>query len=116
MTVPTWLPIVQAPMAGGPSTPELAAAVNDAGGFGYVAAGYLTSDALADVLDRTRALTSQPIGVNLFVPAPADADDDAIAGYAQQLVPEAERFGIELGPARWDDDAYPAKLDLLTRS
>jgi nitronate monooxygenase len=116
MTVPSRLPIVQAPMAGGPSTPELAAAVNDAGGFGYVAAGYLTPDALAAVLDRTRALTSQPIGVNLFVPGPAAADEDAIAGYAQQLAPEAERFGIELGRARWDDDAYPAKLELLTRS
>jgi nitronate monooxygenase len=34
------VPIVQAPLAGGPSTPELAAAVSDAGGLGFLAAGY----------------------------------------------------------------------------
>src|SRR4051795_5204948 len=113
MSVPSRLPIVQAPMAGGPSTPELAAAVNAAGGFGYVAAGYLTPDALAAALDRTRALTHQPIGVNLFVPGSADADDEAIAAYAQQLAPEAERFGVQPGQPRWEDDAYPAKLDFL---
>ncbi|MGH2892743.1 MAG: nitronate monooxygenase, partial [Solirubrobacteraceae bacterium] len=40
-------PIVQAPMAGGPSTPALAAAVGDAGGLGFLAAGYKTPDAVA---------------------------------------------------------------------
>jgi nitronate monooxygenase len=46
-------PIVQAPMAGGPSTPALAAAVSRAGGLGFLAAGYKTVDQvereLADV-------------------------------------------------------------------
>ena len=41
------LPIVQAPMAGGPSTPALAAAVSEAGGLGFLGAGYLTADAAA---------------------------------------------------------------------
>ena len=81
MTVPSRLPIVQAPMAGGPSTPELAAAVNAAGGFGYVAAGYLTTDALRVALDRTRALTADPIGVNVFVPQPEHAE----SAYVKQL-------------------------------
>jgi len=35
-------PIVLAPLAGGPSTPELAAAVSEAGGLGFLAAGYRT--------------------------------------------------------------------------
>ena len=35
------VPIVLAPLAGGPSTPELTAAVSNAGGFGFLAAGYL---------------------------------------------------------------------------
>ena len=115
VTIPSRLPIVQAPMAGGPSTPELAAAVNATGGFGYVAAGYLSPESLTDVLDRTWALSSLPIGVNLFVPGSPDADEAAIAAYAAQLAPEAERFGVELGEPRWEDDAYPAKVDLLTR-
>jgi nitronate monooxygenase len=113
MTVPSRLPIVQAPMAGGPSTPELAAAASGAGAFGYVAAGYLTPDALRAALDRTRALTSRPIGVNLFVPGPPAQDPAAIAAYAEGLQPLAERLGVEPGEPRWDDDAYAAKVDLL---
>jgi nitronate monooxygenase len=116
MTVPSRLPIVQAPMAGGPSTPELVAAVAAAGGFGYVAAGYLTPEALRGVLDRTRGLSSAPIGVNLFVPGRSDADEGAIAAYAAALQPEADRLGVALGAPHWDDDAYAAKLDLLARA
>jgi nitronate monooxygenase len=100
-------------MAGGPSTPELAAAVNAAGGFGYVAAGYLSPAALRDALDKTRALTADPIGVNLFVPSQDDADRDAVAAYARRLTAEAERFGVVPGEPRWDDDAYAAKLELV---
>lgn len=37
------VPIVLAPLAGGPSTPELAAAVSEAGALGFLAAGYLTA-------------------------------------------------------------------------
>jgi nitronate monooxygenase len=60
-------PIVLAPMAGGPSTPELAAAVTNAGGLGLLAAGYLEPDALAEQLRRARGLTTGPLGVNLFL-------------------------------------------------
>jgi len=46
-------PVVQAPMAGGPSTPELAAAVSAAGGLGFLAAGYKTPGDLAADIART---------------------------------------------------------------
>jgi nitronate monooxygenase len=111
--VPSRLPFVQAPMAGGPSTPELAAAVSAAGGFGFVAGGYLSPEGLGQALDRTRALTSAPIGVNLFVPSPREVDDTAIARYAEQLAPEAERLGVALGAPHWDDDGFDAKVDVL---
>jgi nitronate monooxygenase len=114
--LPSELPIVQAPMAGGPSTPELAAAVSAAGGFGYVAAGYLSPDAVSTALARTRELTSAPIGVNLFVPSPDRADPDEIADYARVLAPLARALGVEPGDPRWDDDAYQAKLDLVTET
>jgi nitronate monooxygenase len=103
-------------MAGGPSTPALAAATNAAGGFGYIAAGYLSADALRDTLDRTRALTGDPIGVNVFVPGSNDADDAAIDAYARSLAAEAVRLGVAPGEPRWDDDSYEAKLDLLERT
>ena len=53
------LPIVQAPMAGGPSTPALAAAVSEAGGLGFLGAGYLTVERLQDDIAATRALTAR---------------------------------------------------------
>jgi nitronate monooxygenase len=113
MLVPSRLPIVQAPMAGGPSTPALAAAVAAAGGFGYVAAGYLSPDALETALRRTRELSAAPIGVNVFVPGPPAADRAAITAYAERLAPLAERLGTHLGEPRWDDDAFDAKIDRL---
>ena len=64
------VPIVQAPLGGGPGTPELTAAVGTAGGFGIVGGGYLDPDDLADVLARTRSLTDRPFGVNLFLAPP----------------------------------------------
>jgi nitronate monooxygenase len=97
------LPIIGAPMAGGPTTPELAAAVSNAGGLGFLAAGYLSADALAERIAATRALTERPFGVNLFVPGPR-ADPDTYTDYV-----------AELGDPRWDDDAWDAKLALLAR-
>jgi len=115
--VPSRLPVVQAPMAGGPSTPELAAAVSEAGGFGFVAGAYLTPDGLRDALDRTRTLTREPLGVNLFVPSdPAGVDGAAIAAYAETLRPLADRFGVALGGPRWDDDAWLAKVEVIEAS
>jgi nitronate monooxygenase len=105
------IPIVLAPLAGGPSTPELAAAVSGAGGLGFLAAGYLSADALGERVERTRALTVRPFGVNLFVPGPA-APPQIYTGYVQRL--EAE--GLQLGTPKFDDDGWDAKLALLERS
>ena len=65
------IPVVLAPLAGGPSTPELAAAVSNAGGLGFLAAGYLSAVELAARRRRLAELTSRPFGVNVFVPGPA---------------------------------------------
>lgn len=62
-------PIILAPLAGGPSTPALAAAVTQAGGLGMLGAAYLSPTALRAELAETRRLTDRPWGVNLFVPA-----------------------------------------------
>jgi len=107
------VPVVQAPLAGGPSTPELAAAVSNAGGLGFVAAGYLTVDALAEQLRRTRELTDERFGVNLFVLRETPVDAEAVASYARELADDAQRFGVTLGEPRFDDDGFAAKLDLV---
>jgi nitronate monooxygenase len=110
--LPSELPIVQAPLAGGPSTPALTAAVADAGGYGFVAGGYLSADGLREAIATTRTMTAAPFGVNLFVPsAPGDAAE--VRAYATALGAEAERLGVALGEPRWDDDAYDGKLDVV---
>jgi len=43
-------PILQAPMAGGPTTPDLVAAVSNAGGLGSLGAGYLTPDQIRSAI------------------------------------------------------------------
>jgi nitronate monooxygenase len=101
-------------MAGGPSTPELAVAVCEAGGLGFVAAGYKRAPALRDEIVSVRAGTSAPFGVNLFVPSPAPADPATLSDYLNRLVPEAERQGAELGEPRFDDDDWEAKLDVVS--
>jgi nitronate monooxygenase len=68
------LPIVQAPMAGGPSTPRLAAAVSEAGALGSVAGAMLGPDELRAAIRETRSLTARPFAVNLFAPLPPPSD------------------------------------------
>src|SRR4051794_24507700 len=97
-------------MAGGPSTPELAAAVSDAGGLGFLGAGYLTVEAVREQIGAVRALTDEPFGMNLFAgPGPA-GDPGAVRRYAEAL---AARYGTEVGEARHHDDGFADKLDLV---
>jgi nitronate monooxygenase len=108
------LPIVGAPMAGGPSTPELAAAVSGAGGLGFLGAGYKTVDAVRADIAATRALTDQPFGVNVFALVDdTPGDPAAIATYAARLTGEAARAGVELGEPRFEDDGFAAKMEAL---
>jgi nitronate monooxygenase len=109
-------PIVLAPLAGGPSTPELAAAVSNAGGLGFLAAGYLAPDVFAEQLRRTRELTNAQLGVNLFVLEDVSVDDDAIAAYAHELEPEAQARGLQLGRPRFDDDWLAEKIEVVVHA
>jgi nitronate monooxygenase len=104
--------IVLAPLAGGPSTPELAAAVSNAGGLGFLGGAYLASEQLRAQLAVARRLTSGPLGLNLFVLRDQPVDQAAVAAYARELEPEARRMGVQLGEPRFDDDAFDAKLEI----
>lgn len=106
-------PIVLAPLAGGPSTPALAAAVSDAGGLGFLGGGYLSSEALLDDCRKVRARTSAPFGVNLFAPGRRDVDEPALRAYLERLRADAGRYGVQLGEPRFDDDGWEDKLGLL---
>ena len=86
-------PIVQAPMAGGPSTPALAASVSTAGGLGFLAAGYKSVEAVQRELAEMRSLLAEstPYGVNLFAPPGHGAGVAGVAAYAERLRAEADR-------------------------
>ncbi|WP_340379619.1 nitronate monooxygenase [Streptomyces sp. SS7] len=107
-------PIVQAPMAGGVSVPQLAAAVSEAGGLGFLAGGYKTADGMYQEIKQLRGLTGRPFGVNLFMPQPDYAETGAVQLYAEQLAGEVTWYGTELGdPDSGRDDGYDAKIAVL---
>ena len=109
----TRLPIVAAPMAGGPSTVALSRAVADAGAFPFLAGGYLTPDALRAQIADLRAHTTT-FGVNLFVPSSEQFDHAAFDAYVEHLRPDAEARGVDLSPTPvFDDDQFDAKVELL---
>lgn len=53
-------------MAGGVTTPELVAALSNAGGLGSLGAAYMTPEQIIEAARRIRSLTSKPFNVNLF--------------------------------------------------
>ena len=70
------VPIVQAPMAGGPSSPELVAACSAAGALGSFGFAYTQPDEMKKQAAAVRAATGKPFGINLFgAPLPADIAD-----------------------------------------
>ncbi|WP_209324054.1 nitronate monooxygenase [Brevibacterium renqingii] len=109
----TALPIIGAPMAGGTTTAELTEAVVRAGGFPFVAGGYLTAETLAPQVERMRA-TADVFGVNLFVPNPVPVDRAAFGSFVAALAPAASARGIALNSEPVDDDDhFDDKLDWL---
>ena len=108
------LPIVLAPLAGGPSTPRLVAEASEADAFGFLAAGYLTAQRLAEQLVELRSLTARSFGVNVFSPPPAPADPGSYADYVDEIRQWAAARGLPVGEPRFHDDHFAEKLDLLT--
>lgn len=117
------IPLVAAPMAGGPTTPELVAAAVKAGGTGFLAAGYRTPEQMSEDISALKSLliddTEQPFfGVNLFN-SPAESqfpeqDQRIWTAYQEALAPLAKKLGAELASeARTDDDFVQEKVQVL---
>ena len=98
------VPIVAAPMAGGPTTPALVAAVSEAGGLGFLAAGYKTAHEVQAEIAVVRSATARPFGVNLFYPTRDETDEATIDAYARSLRAEEDRYGVSVGVPVWNDD------------
>ena len=110
-------PVIAAPMAGGPSVPDLVVAAESVGCLGFLAGGYKSADQLATQLTAVRSVT-EVVGVNLFAPNPVRVDRGAFREYAAAVQPVADRYGIDLADAEpvEDDDAWSDKVDLLLAS
>jgi NAD(P)H-dependent flavin oxidoreductase YrpB (nitropropane dioxygenase family) len=108
------LPVLAAPMAGGPGTPELVIAAGRAGSMGFLAGGYKRPEAMAAEIAEVRA-AGVPFAVNLFAPNPLPVDPARFAGYAERLRPDAESVGVELDASspREDDDWWREKVEVL---
>src|SRR5579863_3582791 len=78
-------PIIQAPMAGGATTPELVAAVSNYGGLGSLGAGYMEPEAIRTAIRAIRKLTDKPFAVNLFIPGKAKATSQQIKNMREIL-------------------------------
>ena len=89
-------PIVQAPMAGGPTTPALVAAVSGAGALGSFGHAYTTPEGIAQAVADVRAITDRPFAVNLFTSAPVD-----------EPPAEAQRHAIAAVRARFERRGVP---------
>lgn len=119
MTLPDELassaPVFVAPMAGGPSTPELVIAAAKANHFSQLAGGYKSVDAIAEGMRVVREGGVDVFGMNLFVPNPTDVDRREYAAYAADLQPLAIQLGLvePLPQPIDDDDDWQAKIDLL---
>jgi nitronate monooxygenase len=87
-------PIVQAPMAS-VSTPQLVAAVSNAGGLGSLGAAMLSPTALREAIGAVRSLTDRPFAVNLFAwPEVGEVEPGVVAGVGDLLRPYRERHGL----------------------
>src|SRR5436190_8227552 len=87
------VPIIQAPMAGGPSSQELVAACSAAGALGSFGFAYTQPEDMKKQAAFVRSKTDRPFGINLFVaplpdtisPDAQRAALDAVAGYYREL-------------------------------
>ena len=107
------IPLVAAPMSGGPTTPAMVSAATQAGGLGMLAAGYKTVEAVEAEIKKVRA-EGIPFGINVFAPNPLPVDPDSYRTYAATIQQEADQFGLTL-PAEpiEDNDRFDEKIALL---
>lgn len=108
------VPVVQAPMAGGPTSPALVAAVANAGALGFLAAAPFAPDKIASEVAAIRALTDRPFGVNLFVLDEANPDEIVVRRALDAIDPLRVQFGLAPGQplTRYAPD-FRAQLDTL---
>jgi nitronate monooxygenase len=107
------IPLIAAPMSGGPTNPAMVFAATRAGGLGMLAAGYKTVDAVESEIKQVRA-EGAPFGINVFTPNPLPVDPASYRAYAAIIQRDADQFGLTLPPDPIEDtDTFDEKIALL---
>jgi nitronate monooxygenase len=102
------LPIVQAPMAG-VSTPEMAAAVSNAGALGSIGVGAANAEEARKMIAAFHARSQRSLNVNVFCHQPAKSNPSLEAEWLQRLRPHFERYGAK--PPRELKEIYRSFLE-----
>lgn len=110
-------PIIQAPMAGGSTTPELVAAVSNCGGLGMIGAGYMQPEQIREHIRETKKLTTRPFGINLFIPEKITVDEEKVALAQKLLEPIKQELGMESSLTNVEfsnaKDHFNTQLDII---
>jgi nitronate monooxygenase len=107
-------PIIQAGMAGGPTTSELVAAVSNAGALGTLGAGYMSPEDIRNVLSQIMKLTKKPFAVNLFLPQVYEKNEQQILNMQKYLNAYRKQLGIpEVSSVPDMRDAFEQQLNVV---
>lgn len=92
-------PIIQAPLAGGADSPDLIAAVGEAGALGCLGATYLTPAQIRETTAAIRDRTRRPFGINLFAPAAQPVPPNDMRAAVARVAPYYAELGLPPPPA-----------------
>ena len=106
-------PVIQAPMAGGITTPELVAAVSRAGALGSLAGGMLAPETLRKHITAIRSLGCQHFSVNLFVLDEPQPSAEAVRAALQRLAPHYAALGVQATAPERVCESTELQLDVL---
>lgn len=79
----------------GVSTPELAAAVSNAGGLGSISVGATDATSAREMITNIRVLSNRPFNVNLFVHQPMAQDAAREAAWLTAMAPIFHEYGAQ---------------------
>jgi nitronate monooxygenase len=108
------IPVIQGPMAGGACTPELVAAVSNAGALGALPCSLLSPSTIEEQVARIRTLTDRPFMLNFFVQGKPTPSAEELSAAAELLRPVWESLGWQAlpVPSKWCED-FGAQFETL---
>jgi nitronate monooxygenase len=108
------IPVIQGPMAGGACTPELVAAVSNAGALGALPCSLLSPSTIEEQVARIRTLTERPFMLNFFVQGKPAPSAEEVSAAAELLRPVWESLGWQELPVpnKWCED-FEAQFETL---